>query len=143
MRTRELLCILCPNGCRLEVGVIQGETLAVVGVSGNLCDKGPEWAEQEILNPVRSISSSIRVRRGRFPLVSVKTSVPIPRTKILDVMQEIRECVVDAPVLVGDRLIEGPAGTDCSVVATRHVPADHSDPSPSSEPPFAGGVEGE
>ncbi len=126
MSTRELVCIVCPNGCRLEVELVEGETLQVGEVSGNLCDKGPGWAEQEILNPVRNIASSILVRGGAFPLVSVKTDAPIPRGKIFDVMEEIKRLEVDAPVRIGDRLIEGPAGTDCLIVATRDVPPSSS-----------------
>jgi CxxC motif-containing protein len=122
MSTRELVCIVCPNGCRLEVELVEGETLQVGEVSGNLCDKGPGWAEQEILNPVRSIASSVLVRGGTFPLVSVKTDGPIPRGKIFEVMGEIKGLEVNAPVHIGDRLILGPGGTDCAIVATRNVP---------------------
>jgi CxxC motif-containing protein len=122
MSTRELVCIVCPNGCSLEVEILEGETRRVGGVSGSLCDKGPGWAEQEILNPVRTIASSVLVRGGAFPLVSVKTDGPVPKGKIFDVMEEIKRLEVDAPVRIGDRLIQGPAGTDCAIVATRHVP---------------------
>lgn len=123
MSTRELVCIVCPNGCRLEVELVEGETVEVGGVSGNLCDKGPDWAGQEILNPVRSIASSVLVRKGLFPLVSVKTDAPIPKGRIFDVMKEIRALVVEAPVRIGDRLIEGPAGTSCNIIATRNLPS--------------------
>ena len=123
MNTKELVCILCPNGCRLEVELLEGgETLAVGEVTGNLCEKGPEWAEQEILHPVRSISSSVLVRGGLFPLVSVKTDTPIAREKIFEVMKEIRALVVDAPVHLGAALIRSPAGTECAIVATRNNP---------------------
>ncbi|MFP3927775.1 MAG: DUF1667 domain-containing protein [Desulfobacteraceae bacterium] len=121
MKTKELVCIVCPNGCRLKVDLVEGEPPEISAVSGNLCDKGPEWAEQEILNPVRSIASSVLVRGGRFPLVSVKTDSPIPKGKIFEVMKEIKDLVVEPPVHIGDRLIENPAGTDCSIVATREV----------------------
>jgi CxxC motif-containing protein len=122
MSTRELVCIVCPNGCNLEVEILEGETRQVDEVSGNLCDKGPAWAEQEILNPVRTIASSVLVRGGAFPLVSVKTDGSIPKGKIFEVMEEIQRLEVDAPVRIGDRLIEGPAGTGCAIVATRNVP---------------------
>jgi len=121
MKTKELVCIVCPNGCGLEVHLSEGESPEVLEVTGNLCDKGPGWAEQEVLNPMRTIASSVLVQGGVFPLVSVRTDAPIPLGKIFDVMREIKALAVDAPVRIGDRLIEGPAGTDCAVVATRHV----------------------
>ena len=122
MKTKELVCILCPNGCRLQVELVAGESPAVGEVTGNLCEKGPEWAKLEILHPVRSISSSVLVRGGLFPLVSVKTDTPIAREKIFDVMKEIRALVVDAPIHLGDALIRNPAGTQCAIVATRNNP---------------------
>jgi CxxC motif-containing protein len=51
----------------------------------------------------------------------VKTDSPIPKGKIFEVMKEIKDLVVEPPVHIGDRLIENPAGTDCSIVATREV----------------------
>jgi CxxC motif-containing protein len=121
MKTKELICVLCPNGCQLEVRINEGHKLEVDEVRGSLCEKGPEWAEQEILNPVRTIASSVRVKGGDLPLVSVRTDSPIPLGKIFDVMKSIKELEVDAPVHIGDRLIDGPAGTGCSIIATRNV----------------------
>lgn len=122
MKTKELVCILCPNGCRLEIELGERETIDVGRVSGNLCEKGPQWAMQEILNPVRSISSSVLVKGGVFPLVSVKTDTPVPREKIFDVMREIKKLVLEAPIHIGERLLENPAGVACTVVATRDDP---------------------
>lgn len=121
MNTRELVCIVCPNGCPLGIEVEEGESLKVLEVRGNLCDKGPEWAEQEILNPVRSITGNVLVRGGVFPLVSVKTDAPVPLGKVFCVMDVINSLAVDAPVYIGDRLIRRPADAECSIVATRHV----------------------
>lgn len=121
MKTKELICVVCPNGCQLEVQIQEGETLQVGEITGSLCEKGPDWAEQEILNPMRTIASSVRVEHGDFPLVSVRTNAPIPLGKIFDVMKAIKELVVEAPVRIGDRLLENPAGTSCAVIATRNV----------------------
>ena len=122
MTRKELVCIVCPNGCQLVVDIEgEGKERLVKEVTGQLCEKGPPWAKQEVINPMRTVSSNILVENGDFPLVSVKTDVPIPRERIMDVMKVIKETRVTAPVTIGDRLIEGPAGTDCSIIATRHV----------------------
>ena len=59
MNKKELICIVCPNGCPLEAEWQEEEKL-VGEVTGNLCDKGPVWAVQELTNPVRTIASSVR-----------------------------------------------------------------------------------
>ncbi len=121
MKRKELTCIVCPNGCPLEIDYEEKPVLTVLAVQGHTCDKGPKWAEQEMTNPVRTIASNVSVKNGNFPLVSVRTDAPIPKQRIFDVMSEIRSTAVKAPVTIGQVLIRNPAGTDCNIIATRHV----------------------
>jgi len=118
---KELICVICPNGCRLQADIREGEQPEVADVTGNLCDKGPEWARQEIINPMRTIASNVLVDGGDFPMVSVKTDFPISLKKIFDVMNEIRLRRVQAPVNIGDVIIEDVAGLPCNIIATRNV----------------------
>ncbi len=64
MTKKDLICILCPNGCRVKALVQQTPDLKVIEVKGCTCDKGIEWVEQEIINPMRTIASSIVVEKG-------------------------------------------------------------------------------
>lgn len=118
---KELICVICPNGCQLQADIQDGEQPVVTDVTGNLCDKGPEWARQEIINPMRTIASSVLVDDGDFPMVSVRTDSPISLKKIFDVMNEIRSRRVKAPVNIGDVIIEDVAGLPCKIIATRNV----------------------
>jgi CxxC motif-containing protein len=72
-------------------------------------------------NPIRSIASRMRVHGGDQPLVSIKTDRPIPLGRIMDVMHDIKAATAHAPVRIGDILVPHPAGTECNIVATRHV----------------------
>lgn len=71
---RELTCICCPIGCRLTVEM-NGEGIAKI--SGNTCDRGRVYAENECTNPQRIVTSTVLTRKGT--LVSVKTDKPIPK----------------------------------------------------------------
>lgn len=121
MTKKELICVICPNGCQLEVDISEGEQIEVTDVTGNLCDKGPEWARQEIINPMRTISSSVLVEQGDFPMVSVRTDSPIPLKNVFDVMKEIKAARLKAPVKIGDEIIKNVAGLPCNIIATRNV----------------------
>jgi CxxC motif-containing protein len=121
MKTKEMICVICPNGCQLRVQIQEGEKLKVTDVTGNLCDKGPGWAKQEIVNPMRTISSSILVEQGDFPMVSVRTDSPISLKNIFDVMKEIKLVRLKAPVKIGDIVIEKVLGLSCNIIATRNV----------------------
>ncbi|MFH1079774.1 MAG: DUF1667 domain-containing protein [Pseudomonadota bacterium] len=121
MIKKELTCVICPNGCRLQADIREGEQLIVTDITGNMCDKGTEWARQEIVNPMRTIASNILVEQGDFPLVSVRTDAPISLKNIFDVMKEIKAARRRAPVKIGDRIIEKVAGLACNIIATRNV----------------------
>jgi len=121
MKKKELTCIVCPNGCPLEIDFEEEPSFELIHIEGHTCDKGPKWAEQELTRPMRTIASNILVENGAFPLVSVRTDAPIPKASIFQVMGEIQATTVTAPVSIGDKLIQNPAGTDCNIIATRHV----------------------
>lgn len=104
-------------GCQLTV-TIDGEN---VSVTGNTCPRGEEYGRNEVVNPVRTVTSSIRVDGGNLRLVSVKTKGDIPKGKIFDVMEEIRSVRAQAPVRTGEVLISDVAGTGIDVVATKTV----------------------
>ena len=117
MEKRNLICIGCPLGCPLEVS-IDGES---IGVTGNTCPRGADYARKEILNPSRIVTSTICVSGGKLARVSVKTKKDIPKSKIFDVMKEIREAKVTAPVVIGQILIKNCAGTGVEIVSTKKV----------------------
>ena len=117
---RTLTCIICPNGCELEIAY-EGDQ--ILSVTGNKCPKGAEYAEQEIKNPMRTIASSVNLEGGSMPLVSVRVNGPIPKAKIMDVTEVIRKTTVTAPVKIGDVVIADVLGLGVDVVATRNVDA--------------------
>ena len=78
MEIRELTCIRCPMGCQLTV-TMDGDN---VTVTGNTCPRGAEYGKNEVTNPLRTVTSSVRVTGGELPLVSVKTAGEIPKGKI-------------------------------------------------------------
>ncbi len=117
MEVREMICINCPMGCPLTV-TMNGDRITV---TGNTCPRGADYAKKEVLSPTRIVTSSVRVNGGTIARVSVKTKTDIPKGKIFDVMKEIRAARVDAPVKMGDVVIEDCAGTGVEVIATKSV----------------------
>lgn len=118
MKKEEMVCIMCPLGCRLVVTLEDnGELL----VSGNKCPRGIEYGRQEMTEPLRILTSSVLVKNGDVPLVSVKTNKPVPRRLLNDIMDILRKTVVEAPVKSGDILIQNILDTGADVIATRNV----------------------
>ena len=113
----EMICILCPIGCRLKVEKIDEE----YKVSGNACPRGIKYGISEMTNPTRMVTSSVWVMGGDMPLVSVKTASPIPKSKIADVLKLLEDITMHSPVNIGDVIIENAANTGIDVVATRAI----------------------
>ena len=118
--TTELICITCPMGCTLDV-THEGD--AVVAVDGNACRRGEDYAQEELTDPRRMVTTTVRVAGGLHPLLPVYTSAPIPKARIFDLLEEIRQVEVEAPVWVGEAVLEDVVGTDVDVLASRDMPA--------------------
>ena len=112
---KNLICVSCPLGCPIEVEIENGE---VVSVTGNTCKRGDAYARAEITNPVRSLTTSVKVENGLHPVVPVKSSGPVPKDKMFDCMKEINSVTVKAPVKIGDVVIENILGLGVDIVAT-------------------------
>lgn len=117
MEKKNMVCINCPMGCNLEVE-IDGKDIVV---RGNNCKRGEEYAKNEVTNPKRIVTSTIRVYNGEKPMVSVKTEHEIPKDKIFDIMKAINETRVNAPVEIGDVVINNILDTGVNIIATSSV----------------------
>lgn len=112
---RELTCVACPLGCSVTVEYTDTEILSV---TGNTCKRGEAYAKTEITNPTRSLTSSVKVNGGIHPVVPVKSNKPVPKTMLFDCMKVINSVSVDAPVELGQVIIENILDTGADIVAT-------------------------
>lgn len=113
-KMKEFTCIICPRGCRLKID-------DDLNVSGNACPRGALYALEEIKNPTRTITSIVRVSNRKNLMVSVKTDKPIPKKLIFKVMDEINKIKVNAPVKIGDIVINNVLKTGSNVVVTKNI----------------------
>jgi CxxC motif-containing protein len=116
--TRDFICILCPNGCEIQVELNGGE---IARLDGALCDRGRDYVRQELFAPQRNIATSIKVAGGTMPLASVRLTGAIPKERIFDVMREIKKITVQAPVSIGQVIIPDVLGLGRDVIATKQV----------------------
>ena len=67
------------------------------------------------------LTTSVLVDDGEWPLVSVKSSQPVPKGKLFTVLKEIKRTRVKAPVRSGQVLIKNVVQTDVDIIATKTV----------------------
>lgn len=115
MMKRELICIVCPQGCHLTVTEENGSYT----VTGNTCKRGEAYGVKEVTAPRRVITSTVKLAGGRLPRMPVKTNGDIPKELIFQCMEEINHITVTAPVKAGQVVLPNVLDTGVDVVATR------------------------
>ena len=114
MKERNLTCIVCPRGCQLTVK-FDGEG-KISEISGNACKRGVTYAENECTHPVRVVTSTVKCSDGG--IVAVKTSAPVPKEMVFEVMRKINLVRCSPDVKIGDEIISAVCSLGVSVVAT-------------------------
>lgn len=109
-----IICITCPKGCHLSVDEENGYT-----VTGNACPRGAVYGKNELLHPVRVVTSTVRIDGAMLPRLPVKTDRPLPKEKMFDCMELINGITVQSPVKVGQVLAADILGTDVNIVAAK------------------------
>ncbi len=110
-----IVCIVCPKGCRLTV---DEQTLEV---TGNNCPRGAAYGKAELTSPTRVITSTVKVEKGDICRCPVRTKGAIPKGKMFDVMSALRKVTLVSPVKIGDVVIPNVCDTGIDVIATRNV----------------------
>ena len=111
-------CIVCPNGCEIEVDL---ENDKIIKIEGATCKKGKEYVNQELTNPQRNIATSVKVINGDLEIVSVRLSNSIAKNRIFDVMDEVKNIKVNAPVKIGDVIKPNISNLDVDLIATKNI----------------------
>lgn len=123
LEKKSLTCIGCPMSCPLELVIVDGE---IREITGNDCKRGEVYARQEYTNPCRMVSTTIACISGLWPRLPVKTAEAVPKDKVMAVALALHALEIEAPVQMGQDILDDVAGTGIAVVATRSLPEDQT-----------------
>ncbi len=118
MENRKFICLGCPVGCTLEVQVENGK---VIKVEGNKCKIGVEFAEQEVKNPRRKVTTTVRIKDGVLPLLPVYTDNTFPKGLIFALIKELQKIEINAPIQMDDIVLENALNTGVNIRASRSI----------------------
>lgn len=111
--TRELICLVCPRGCRLTVDQ-EGN------VTGNFCARGIPYAKQELADPKRNLAFAVKIKDSLIR-VPVKTDKPIAKDKLAELAHLLEHLEVTLPIKFHDVIISNVLGTDVNIIATKTI----------------------
>jgi CxxC motif-containing protein len=95
-------------------------------ISGYKCERGKVYAEQEIVNPSRILTTTIKIKNGFIKRLPVRSKEPIPKDKILKCMEVLRKIEKEAPISEGDIIIENIFNMGINIVASKDISKDCS-----------------
>lgn len=113
MEERNMICITCPAGCHITLKAENGE---IKEVTGNSCPRGKAYAESEYLAPKRSLTSTVKAEGYTCPIISVRSKEPLPKEKMFDAMEIIRNVVAEPPFYVGKVVVENILDTGVDII---------------------------
>jgi len=119
MNEKEIICVICPNSCRLKVS--QDPNTKEITVEGHLCPRGKKYGISEYSNPVRMLITTMRVEKGKLPIIPIRSTEPIPKSLLLDAVKVVNDTHCSAPIKMGDVLIDNILNTKISVIASRDI----------------------
>ena len=115
---RHFTCVTCPVGCEMDVEVKDGEVLSI---EGNRCAKGEEFVLQELREPMRILTTTVRISGAKWAMLPVRTDKPIPKRLFLQVVSQLADLELQAPVKVSDLIMTDVADTGANVIASRNM----------------------
>lgn len=115
---RQLICINCPMGCRMEVTKTENGGWLI---EGNQCNRGKIYAVKELTAPTRVLTTTVVLNSNLYRRLPVRTKEAIPKEKIFEAMEVLNHVEVQAPVQVGDIVVKNILGTGVDVIASRSV----------------------
>lgn len=122
--TLQFNCTTCPSECLLTVEVERDSNDALMevrSVTGNSCPRGDKFAHQELTCPMRVLTTTVAVSDGDEALLPVRTAEAIPLALHAHAMDLIRGVVVDAPIRMGDVVLENLLDTNINLIACMDI----------------------
>jgi len=109
-----MICIQCPVGCVLDIEKQDG----TVFVCGNECERGKDYAIQEVNSPKRMITTTVFIQNAFRLLLPVQSERPIPKHLVKSCMLVLSRVQVKAPIQYKDIIYENIMGTGVNIIAS-------------------------
>jgi CxxC motif-containing protein len=119
MKKIQMPCIVCPMSC--QINVVTNAKNEILSISGNNCPKGNHYVRNELLHPVRLLTSTVAINNALYKRCPVMTSNEIPKDKMFDVMEIIKTIEIDAPINIGTVIVKNVCDLNVDVVVTRSL----------------------
>lgn len=116
---KHFVCVVCPIGCEIDVVHDGGK---IISMEGNKCEKSEEFVTQELIEPMRTLTTTVRVEGSRWPVIPVRTDKSVPKRLFPRIVRQLRRINLQAPVNMLDVVVSDVLHTGANIIATRTMP---------------------
>jgi CxxC motif-containing protein len=110
-KVRRFICIVCPACCELETDGSE--------VNGSRCPKGESFARQEIVMPLRVITTTVRCETPKgVRMLPVKTACPVPLSRVPAIMRQIKSLRLSETPPIGSHIDAGSSAEPVELIVT-------------------------
>lgn len=113
---KELVCIVCPRGCRLKV-----DEENAYAVTGNSCPRGAEYGKNEISDPTRVLTSTVRIEGALYPRCPVRSDRPVPKGMMMEIMKKLNAVTLASPVEAETVILENVDGRGANIITSKKL----------------------
>ena len=117
MDVRNFICIVCPQGCSLELTIDNDEYTC----EGNRCKRGKEYAINECTNPKRMITTTVKIKNATQDVLPVISTDSIPKKNLREALDLLYSMEIEAPIKMGDVIVKNILDTNVDIVAARNL----------------------
>ncbi len=117
MDKKELICIVCPKGCHLEIT----KDKEGFHVTGNGCKRGPVYAKKELTNPTRVLTTTVKIKNAVHDRLPVVTDGEIPKGSLMKAMNVLNRLEVEAPVRSSQVVLKNILGSGIDILASKSM----------------------
>ncbi|MDC7234634.1 MAG: DUF1667 domain-containing protein [Spirochaetales bacterium] len=100
---KNITCIACPRGCRLEL--IPGAEGSEAQIRGYECPKGLAYGQREAVEALRILTSTVKTCSAEMPRLPVRLSEPVPLDRFREFMDLINSFLAVEDCKPGDVLV--------------------------------------
>lgn len=121
VKQKDVICVVCPNSCAITVKQMPDGKLLMEGQG---CKRGEQYASDEFLAPKRTLATTVRIKGAFIPLLPVRSSVPVPKERLNDILDLLARIEVQAPFKCGSVVVQNVLGLGADIIATRTLGVD-------------------
>ena len=109
---KRFVCVVCPKSCELAVEM-RGSDLFV---DGDACERGTTYARQEMYDPQRILTTTVKLSTGG--LLPVRSRCTVKKSELIPLTAQLRSVTVRPPVEIGQIILLSHEGTHIEIIAS-------------------------